>query len=236
MNSYADQLSKGLRPESAQVEFYVREASGQGLTRVVAELPAWGSLGPLFLAFGLITAQELAQGTGAVRRDAPDDRNLAAWLHQVVEDAVRAADAHDALKRLIRQLRTGLEARFGLTAVAVGGEFAVGSAEQQRQVDALRTLEACLNTLCADDPQCFEGLSVRCGLPLPGCDIPAGCPCRWTACHVPWSVVGVQAGEAGCSRCGEGAVPAGCTTPTAAHWIQCRLWRAMALSTCALHH
>eukprot|EP00887_Chlorella_sp_A99_P008131 scaffold12.g8131.t1 len=168
LNIYADQLSQGLRPEPARVEFYVREAGGGGgLARVAAELPAWGSLGPLFLAFGLITEQELAEGAAALQCSTVQ-RNQHALTHQVqvVEEAVRAADAHDALKRLIRQLRAGLESRFELAGIAVGGEFAVSAAEQQRQVDALRTLETCLTTLCADDPQRFAGLSFRRGAAL----------------------------------------------------------------------
>lgn len=45
----------------------------------------------------------------------------------------------------------------------VGGEFAVSLAEQQRQIEALRTLEGCLAALCADEPDRFEGLSIRWG-------------------------------------------------------------------------
>lgn len=46
----------------AQVEFFVKE--GSVLTPIRADLPGYGSLGPLFLAFGLITAEELQAGAG----------------------------------------------------------------------------------------------------------------------------------------------------------------------------
>ena len=42
----------------------------------------------------------------------------------------------------------------------VGGEFAVSTAEQRRQIQALRTLSSCLSALAADDPMLFEGDSL----------------------------------------------------------------------------
>ena len=59
------------------------------------------------------------------------------------------------------QVRASIEGRFQLANVQLGGEFAVSLAEQRRQIEALRTLEACLGELCAEDPVRFEGLSVR---------------------------------------------------------------------------
>lgn len=43
----------------------------------------------------------------------------------------------------------------------VGGEFAVGYAEQTRQINALRVLETAMMQLTADDGYRFEGLNVR---------------------------------------------------------------------------
>lgn len=64
---YADQLSQGLRPQAAQLTFYVRQGGDDdGLGEVAAELPSYGSLGPLFYAFGLISEEELRQGAGSV--------------------------------------------------------------------------------------------------------------------------------------------------------------------------
>ena len=53
------------------------------LTPIRAELPAYGSLGPLFLAFGLITAEELQAGAGnyatGALRVAGDGAGRAGW-------------------------------------------------------------------------------------------------------------------------------------------------------------
>ena len=55
-----------------------------------------------------------------------DRRDLAAWLRETVAAAVSTADQHDAMKRVIRELRMGLEARFGLASIQVGGRFRGG--------------------------------------------------------------------------------------------------------------
>ena len=47
------------------------------------------------------------------------DTNFLEWLNATVADAARAADQHEALKRVIRELRAGLEARYDLAAVQV---------------------------------------------------------------------------------------------------------------------
>lgn len=62
LNSYVDALSSGQPVVSSFVEFWVKE-DGQ-LVRIDAELPSHGSLGNLFFSFGLITMDELQQGTG----------------------------------------------------------------------------------------------------------------------------------------------------------------------------
>ncbi len=48
------------------------------------------------------------------------DANFLEWLRETVAEAARTADQHEALKRLIRELRVSVEARFGLAAVQVG--------------------------------------------------------------------------------------------------------------------
>lgn len=66
-----DQISAGRVPVASTVVFYVRDATAvagangansDGLARVEALLPASGSLGPLFYAFGLISRDELDAG------------------------------------------------------------------------------------------------------------------------------------------------------------------------------
>lgn len=150
-----------------------------------------------------------------------------AWLHETVAEAVRAAEQHESMKKVLREVRAAVESRFQLASVQVrglfwgaggqvkregskearcaaclcpalsttaqqenkgsvrgglesrraalrcaeppavlgvqvGGEFAVSMAEQRRQIEALKTLEGCLESLCAEDPNRFEGLSIRC--------------------------------------------------------------------------
>ena len=43
----------------------------------------------------------------------------------------------------------------------VGGEFAISSAEQRRQIDALKALELCFAALGPEAAAQFEGLSLR---------------------------------------------------------------------------
>lgn len=45
----------------------------------------------------------------------------------------------------------------------VGGEFAISTAEQRRQIDALKALESCMTALPPEQAAHFEGLSIRCG-------------------------------------------------------------------------
>lgn len=62
LNSYVEQVARGITPRSTSVEFWVKD--GEHLTRIDAQLPSTGSLGPLFFAFGLISEEELQAGTG----------------------------------------------------------------------------------------------------------------------------------------------------------------------------
>lgn len=62
LNGYVDALGRGGRAEGARLEFWVSEAGA--LARLEAELPPHGSLGPLFYAFGLISAEDLRSGAG----------------------------------------------------------------------------------------------------------------------------------------------------------------------------
>lgn len=169
LNGYADQLSKGRRPQPARLEFYVR-GSGGVLSPVTAELPARGSLAPLLLAFGLISIDEAhrdASNDSGTYGETNDGRDLFEWLSGIAADAARAADQHDALKLAVRSLRAEIEGTWGLAAVDVGGEFAVNGNEQQRQLDALGTLQAGLQALAVAEGgaavviEGFEGLRMR---------------------------------------------------------------------------
>jgi hypothetical protein len=142
LNAYADLLAAGQRPEPVRLDFFAR-ADGGALEPVAAELPGHGSLAPLFFAFGLISAEELAAAAGAGAGER-DGRDLFQWLGGVAAEAAQAAGAHDALKRAARALRAELEAAHGLAAVDAGGEFAVAGEEQRRQLEALRALAEAL--------------------------------------------------------------------------------------------
>ena len=62
-NNYVAKLTQGQHISAARVTFWLID--GDSLSRVDAELPAYGSLGPLFHAFGLISAEELKNGAGS---------------------------------------------------------------------------------------------------------------------------------------------------------------------------
>ena len=62
LNNYVDELGCGARSDGARVEFWVLEAGT--LAQLEADLPPHGSLGPLFFAFGLISAEDLRSGAG----------------------------------------------------------------------------------------------------------------------------------------------------------------------------
>ena len=47
----------------------------------------------------------------------------------------------------------------------VGGEFAISTAEQRRQIDALKALEGCLAGMDPKATANFEGLNIRWGGP-----------------------------------------------------------------------
>ena len=62
LNGYVDGLGRGARTDGARLEFWVSEAGA--LARLEADLPPHGSLGALFYAFGLISAEDLRSGAG----------------------------------------------------------------------------------------------------------------------------------------------------------------------------
>ncbi|KAG2489643.1 hypothetical protein HYH03_011922 [Edaphochlamys debaryana] len=155
LNAYVDDLAKGLSPSPARLEFYVREAGA--LMKREAELPATGSLAPLFYAFGLITAEELQASDPYA---AVQDTNFLSWLQETVHEAVRTAEQHELLKWRIRKYRDTLQEKFSLAAVQVGAEYAVSLTEQERQVEALTTLEYGLSSLYQEGMS-FEGLSIQ---------------------------------------------------------------------------
>lgn len=63
LNNYVASLTQEQHIDAGWVTFWLLD--GSSLSRVDAELPAHGSLGPLFHAFGLISDEELRSGAGS---------------------------------------------------------------------------------------------------------------------------------------------------------------------------
>jgi hypothetical protein len=164
LNVYADQLSKGLVPDPARLEFYVKQGDGI-FSQVLTSLPGTASLSPLFFSFGLITEEEALRDAAAVASSTggSDGRDLFEWLSAVAEEAALAADQHDAMKREVRLLRSELEDRYGFAALDIGGEFVLGGEAQRQQIEALTALaqgmELALST--QDIEEEFKSLAVR---------------------------------------------------------------------------
>jgi hypothetical protein len=114
LNSYVEQVARGITPRSTNVEFWVKD--GEHLTRIDALLPSTGSLGPLFYAFSLITEEELKAGTG---RDDVADTNFLEWLRDTVFEAVKIAEQHESLKLRIRESRANIEYKYQLASLQV---------------------------------------------------------------------------------------------------------------------
>lgn len=169
LNSYADLVSQGERPSAVRLEFYIREVSGV-FARIDSYLTEEGSLGPLFRAFGLLTEAEVLeleslskpQWTDGSSGTMNDGRDLYEWLRDVAAEAVKAADDHDSLRTAVREVRSTLEHVYGLYNISIGGEHAVTTAEQKRQLESLEVLRFCFEQL---NPQgttdLFEGLTIR---------------------------------------------------------------------------
>mmetsp|Transcript_35180 Transcript_35180/g.90006 ORF Transcript_35180/g.90006 Transcript_35180/m.90006 type:complete len:629 (+) Transcript_35180:339-2225(+) len=143
LNGYVDALTRRMLTsmDSRTLVFYVRE--GEKMQKISAELPANGSLGPLFYAFGLISKEDLLSGQGSYSSQ-DDDTNFLEWLQETVQDAVRTSDYHDSLKERIRELTTSLESKFALGSVQFSGGHAMGSMDQLRQIESIKVLDAAL--------------------------------------------------------------------------------------------
>jgi Domain of unknown function (DUF4460) len=115
LNSYVEQVARGITPRSASVEFWVKD--GESLSRIDALLPSTGSLGPLFYAFALITEEELQAGAGG--RDDVADTNFLEWLRDTVFEAVKIAEQHESLKLRIRESRANIEFKYQLASLQV---------------------------------------------------------------------------------------------------------------------
>ena len=131
------------------------------------ELPAHGSLGPLFYAFGLITLDDLRNGLGNMA-DAKSGqevhRDFVEWLSGTIKDAVAQAAQHERLRQRIRERVVEMEQTYSLLSLELGGEFALSTAEQVRQMDSLIQFKASMEEAVAKmggNQTFLEGLMVR---------------------------------------------------------------------------
>lgn len=159
LNAYVAELGGLQRHAAAKVSFFIRAAAG--LQRIEAELPPQGSLGPLFLAFDLITLAELEGGAGLLTASEQDQRNFLQWLGETVAHAVSAATLHGTARSAVRDACSNLEQQYGLAAVQVGEEFTASAHQQQMQLEALQTLAVALGRTDLAATQAVAGLQLR---------------------------------------------------------------------------
>ncbi|GBF90996.1 hypothetical protein Rsub_03851 [Raphidocelis subcapitata] len=163
LNAYVERMGRGYPPGALHLDFWVREPSAGGLVPVSADLPPGGALEPLFFCFGLITEEELSAGLsrgGGGGSRGGVDTGFITWLRDTVGEAVALAERHEDLKTRIREARADIEHRHGLGALQVGSEFSANPAEQQRQLEALRVLDAALESLPPDAAAALAGLPI----------------------------------------------------------------------------
>ena len=154
LNQYVDQLATGANPAPISVSFWTRGDLQLELTDAMLD----GSLGSLYLAFGLITSDEWAELRAANPTGVTaDDTNLLQWLDETVRDAVATADEHEQRKKLVRELKATIEFRFGLNAVRVGNTYSSTSVDLARQLECLRVFEAFLTEQASTEA--YEGLT-----------------------------------------------------------------------------
>ncbi len=159
LNVYLDKLKNRERPSPVRLEFHVKGGEEATLTKISAFLSGNANLAPLFYAFGLIDHQRLQQEEAAFGGLQPaDDRDLFAFLHETVTEALQTAQRHETIKLHIRKMRLSLEDRFKLSSVHVGAEFAASFREQEREVEVLQVLDQTLSTMSTID---CEGVSLQ---------------------------------------------------------------------------
>lgn len=154
LNNYADVLKRGLPPEPATITFFVKQADGS-LSQISAELPSNGSLGSLFLAFGLITAEEIGQEIYADSNGSSHD--LFEWLSNVASEAAIAADRHSYMKREISYIKSFLLEKYGFESIEIGGEFAGSNNIQQKQLQAMDIVQEALELLAKREGENASG-------------------------------------------------------------------------------
>ena len=136
------------------LRFFVQR--GLDLEPVIVELPRSGSLAPLYRAFKLDITEGSAEEMALLTED---DMSLLDWLAETVRDAVRTSAEHNQLKVALREKMAAIEDTHNLGGVSLAvSEFAISTADQKCQLEALAVLDDALHALELDTLSGFEGL------------------------------------------------------------------------------
>ncbi|KAL3152625.1 hypothetical protein ABBQ32_001640 [Trebouxia sp. C0010 RCD-2024] len=161
LNHYIDCRSKGQTLIHRRICFHIANASR--IRTLEVDLPANGSLVPLFTAFGLISAAEIntyqpVSGTGCSTEES--DVDFLQWLSTTVAQAAKSAEEHEVLCATSQSLIASIENQFKLSHVVGSSSYAQSTVERAQHVEALKALHACLTDVCQDEPDKLEGLSI----------------------------------------------------------------------------
>ena len=89
------------------------------MKRIEASLPAWGSLEPLFSAFGVAYHEQSHPLFEAYNEKREDEGELLAYLQNAMRQALHAAEAYEALQKRVKELRLTIEQELGLASLQV---------------------------------------------------------------------------------------------------------------------
>ena len=140
LNQHVDELAQGWSPLPVDISFWTKGHLQLELVHVRLD----GSLGNLYLAFGLITAEKCDEMYANQTQLGKNDKKFLEWLRDTVADAVATADEHENLKKLVREMKAGTEFKHNLAAVRVGNTYSSTTIDLKRQLECVRDLEAFL--------------------------------------------------------------------------------------------
>ena len=155
LNEYVDKLATGGNPAPVSVSFWIKG----DLQLQLLDANLNGSLAGLYLAFGLITPEELEEMQAGDKLVTAEDTNLIKWLDETVKDAVATADEHEQRKKLVRELKATIEFKFNLNAVRVGNTYSSTTVDLARQLECLRVFEVFLAEMA--DAHAFQELTFQ---------------------------------------------------------------------------
>jgi hypothetical protein len=140
LNAYVDSLADGRPPGRATLLFYVK-AEGEQFQKIVAELPASGSLGPLLVAFGFFS--EAGPESGG--REVHDDTKFVEWLRDAVKSAMKRAEEHESTRQLVQVKSSGIQKKHDLSYLQVPRVPAVCTACMHGSCSHIHFLATCVS-------------------------------------------------------------------------------------------